>query len=247
MAEGRAAIWEVRDLSRLVDVLHATWPAAELRRAGPWTLRRGDGGGSRVSAATLEGPWGGFEAAEAGMRAWGQRPVFMVRPGETALDAALAARGHVRFDPTVLMEAEAETLAGAPDAATMVCEAPLARLAEIWAAGGVGPARLAVMGRAPTPKAWLLGRAGDSVAAAAFVAIHDGSAMMHALEVAPDARRAGLGAAMTRAAARWAMRNRAATFALAVTEANAPARALYHGMGLRDAGVYHYRHAPTFD
>jgi len=236
---------EAGDLSRLTDVLHATWPAAELRRAGPWMLRRGDGGGSRVSAATLEGPSGGFEAAEAGMLAWGQRPVFMVRPGEAALDAALAERGHVRFDPTVLMETEADALAGPPDAATMVCDAPLASLAEIWAAGGVGPARLAVMGRAAAPKAWLLGRAGDRVAAAAFVAVHDGTAMMHALEVSPGARRAGLGALMTRAAARWAMMNGARVFALAVTEANAAARSLYRGMGLRDAGLYHYRRAPT--
>jgi ribosomal protein S18 acetylase RimI-like enzyme len=234
----------VRDLSGLYDVLHATWPAAETRRAGPWTLRRGDGGGSRVSAATLDGGIGEFEAAEAGMRAWGQRPIFMVRSGEAALDAALEERGGVRFDPTVLMVAETDRLAGEVDAATMVCDAPLARLAEIWAGGGVGPARLAVMARACAPKTWLLGRTGDHAVAAAFVAIHGRTAMLHALEVAPEARRAGLGAAMTRAAARWAGVNGADRLALAVTEANAPARALYAGLGFRKAGEYHYRRSP---
>ena len=52
---GRRQVERCCDLSGLFDVLHATWPAAETRRAGPWTLRRGDGGGSRVSAATLDG------------------------------------------------------------------------------------------------------------------------------------------------------------------------------------------------
>ena len=234
----------MRDLSGLLDVLHATWPAAETRRAGPWTLRRGDGGGSRVSAATLDGEIGEFEAAEAGMRAWGQRPIFMVRAGEAALDAALVKRGHVRFDPTVLMVAETERLSGEIDGETMVCDAPLARLAEIWAGGGVGPARIAVMARAPAPKTWLLGRTADEAVAAAFVAIHDGVAMLHALEVAPEARRAGLGAAMSRASARWAGVNGADTLALAVTEANAPARALYARLGFRESGGYHYRRSP---
>lgn len=197
-----------------------------------------------MSAATLDGEIGEFDTAEAGMRAWGQRPIFMVRPGETALDAALAERGLVRFDPTVLMVAETERLAGEVDGATMVCDAPLACLAEIWAGGGVGPARLAVMARAPVPKTWLLGRAGDHAVAAAFVAIHGETAMLHALEVAREARRAGLGAAMTRAAARWAEVNGADRLALAVTEANAPARALYAGLGFMERPGYHYRGGP---
>ncbi len=125
----------------------------------------------------------------------------------------------------------------------MVCDAPLECQAEIWAAGGVGPARLAVMARARGPKTWLLGRAADRPAAAAFVAAHGGVAMLHALEVSPAARRAGLGSAMTRAAARWAADNGAGVLALAVTEANAPARALYAGLGFRESGGYHYRGA----
>jgi ribosomal protein S18 acetylase RimI-like enzyme len=233
----------VRDLRRLFEALHATWPAAEIRRTGPWTLRRGDGGGSRVSAATLDGEIGEFEAAEAAMLAWGQRPVFMVRPGEAALDAALAERGHARFDPTILLEARAEEVADVAGDATTIGDAPLACLREIWAAGGVGPARLAVMARATGPRAWLLGRAGDRAVAAGFVAVHDGTAMMHALEVAPAARRAGLGTAMTRAAARWAAANGGGTIALAVTEANASARALYAALGFVESGGYHYRGA----
>ena len=64
-------------------VLAATWPPAEAMRLGPWTLRRGAGGGSRVSAATLEGEDGAIESAAAAMLAWGQAPLFMIRDGDT--------------------------------------------------------------------------------------------------------------------------------------------------------------------
>lgn len=99
------------------------------------------------------------------------------------------------------------------------------------------------MARVKGAKIWLLGRVSDRPAATAFAAIHRGVAMLHALEVATDARRTGLGAAMTRTAALWAAENGAGSLALAVTEANAPACALYSGLGFRKVGGYHYRRA----
>jgi GNAT superfamily N-acetyltransferase len=65
--------------------------------------------------------------------------------------------------------------------------------------------------------------------------------MLHALEVTPETRRRGIATLMTRAAARWAAELGCATLALAVTEANAPARALYAVMGMREVARYHYR------
>ena len=41
------------------------------------------------------------------MRAWGQRPLFLLRPGEEALDAALAARGYGSRDRIVILAAPA--------------------------------------------------------------------------------------------------------------------------------------------
>jgi len=229
----------------LLAVLEATWPAAETAQAGPWHLRRGMGGGNRVSAATLEGPPGDPTDAEAVMRGWGQRPLFMVRPGEDALDAALAARGYSLHDASILLEGTVAGLA-APvlDATAIDCEGRLACMDAIWAAGGIGPARLAVMDRVAGPRAFLLGRLGDRPAACGFVAVAGGIAMLHALEVAPFARRQGIGARLTRLAAHWAAGQGAARLALAVTDANAPARALYGGLGLAEAARYHYRLAP---
>ncbi len=229
-------------MSDLFAALAGTWPAAEVREHGGWVLRRGEGGGNRVSAASRLGPGADPGVAEAAMAAWGQSPMFQIRPGDDDLDADLAARGYLRRDETLLMRAPAAELAWeAPEESVIFCTGPLASLAEIWAGGGIGPARLAVMARAPGPKLWLLGRAGDRPVGAGFVAVQDGVAMLHALEILAPARGQGLGGRMTRAAAAWARRAGAETFALAVTERNGAARALYGRLGLAEVARYHYR------
>ena len=68
--------------------------------------------------------------------------------------------------------------------------------------------------------------------------------MLSALQVAPFARRRGLAGRLVRAAAAWAAAAGAPTLALAVKVENAPARALYAGLGMVEAGAYHYRLAP---
>lgn len=228
--------------------LTATWPAAELHGMGPWTLRRGAGGGNRTSAATLDGeadaPDGLPAEAEAAMRGWGQRPLVMVRPGEDGLDAALEGRGWGAHDATRLLAAPVEALAAPGDLVAIPSELPLAAMESIWAGGGIGPGRLAVMARAPGARTYILGRLGDRPAGAAFVAVEGSVAMLHALEVAGFARRRGLAVRMTRAAADWAQAAGAKTLALAVTRANTGAQALYEGLGMTEAGAYHYRIAP---
>ena len=225
----------------LFPVVAATWPAARVWRAGPVALRDGQGGGSRVSAATVEGDWdeGDIAAAEAQMA----RPLFMVRGGEDRLDAVLAARGYAVMDPVVGYAAPVAALAveRPPPVTTFEVWPPLAAQVEIWAEGGIGPARLAVMDRVAGAKVSILGRLDDSPAGCGFVAIHQGVAMVHALEVRPRFRRRGLGRQMVTAAAFWARGRGAEWVALVVTEANAGARALYDGMGMRGAGRYHYR------
>jgi N-acetylglutamate synthase len=229
----------------LFAALAAIWPAAEIRRLGPWTLRRGAGGGSRVSAATLDGPDGDIAEAEAAMRAWGQTPLFMLRPGDAELDRRLAERDYAVRDPVVLLEAPTRALALAgQDERAILGPAPLAVMREIWHAGGIGPSRLAVMLRAPQPRVFVLGRSGDRPAGCGFAAGLGDIAMLHALEVTPFARRSGLGTAITRAAAAWAAERGFATLALTVTRSNAPARALYARLGVTEVSDYFYRVAP---
>ena len=231
------------------DTLAATWPAETTDRDG-WTLRRGRGAGSRVSAATREAAEADPRAAAAAMRAWDQRPLFMIRPGEEDLDAALAAMGYALEDPTALLAAPAAEVAGpgaAPDFGIVHCDAPLARMVELWDENEIGPARRAVMARAAGPKVFLLARDGDRPAGCAFVALDarpGGAAMIHALAIAPFARRKGLARRMTQAAAAWAARGGASELALAARADNAAALAPYRGLGFTPRAGYHYRTAP---
>lgn len=233
--------------SRLFDVLAATWPAAATRSVGPITIRDGKGGGKRVSAATAEGPVTAADlpAAEEAMRALGQAPLFMIRPGEEALDALLETEGYTVVDPTRIYDAPAETVARAarPEGqiGTIAVWEPLAFMLEVWREGGIGPDRIEVMNRVQGPKTGLIGRIGNGPGGTAFVAVHGDTAMLHALEVRRDRRRGGMGRGATIDAAKWGIAQGATRFALACTEANAAANALYSSLGMEAVTGYHYR------
>lgn len=236
------------DLADVYAAIAVTWPAARTAQVGPWTIREGKGGGSRVSAATVTGDWtlADLPRAEEAMQALGQTPLFMLRAGDEALDAALAARGYVIKDPVQIYAAPVDHLLTdpIPPVSAFTVWPPLAAQAEIWAAGGVGPSRLAVMDRAPFPKTTLLGRRNDQVAGTVYLGSHAGMAMLHALEIAKPHRRQGLGAIMTQAAARWAQRQGLAWLTLITTDANGAANALYSSLGMDVVGQYHYRIMP---
>ncbi|KMW58704.1 Histone acetyltransferase HPA2 [Candidatus Rhodobacter oscarellae] len=222
---------------QLYAVIEATWPPAATRRDGDWTLRDGAGGGKRVSAATLDGA-GAWDAQSA------QSPALvMVRAGEDRLDAVLAGQGYAVADPTVAYACPVAALTGAPlpPVSSFALWPPLAIQRDLWAEGGIGPERVAVMERAGGPRAAILARHNDQPAGTGFVAIHDNVAMIHAIEVTPAMRRQGVGANILRRAALWAQHQGATTLALLVTRANAPANALYSSLGMQIVGHYHYR------
>lgn len=230
------------DPRTLADVMEATWPAASLASCGPFLLRDGRGGGKRVSAATAEGPWDAADLARA-EQAMGAHPLFLIREGDEALDRALALRGYAIVDPVAAYSAPVAALKGegARHMSTFPHWPPMEIARVLWADAGIGPARLAVMARAQGARCVVLGRTNDRASGVAFVACHGSHAMLHALEVAPALRRQGSAQNILRAAARWAQGVGADTLSLVVTEANAPARALYQQLGMVEAGRYHYR------
>jgi GNAT superfamily N-acetyltransferase len=229
-------------------LMEGTWPPAERLACGPFTLRRGLGGGSRVSAATADDLCNDADIAQAegAMTAMGQRPLFMIRRGDARLDAALDRRGYSVMDPVVLYAAKVADLGPPPDPMTAFPHWPPLQIARVlWAEGGIGPARLAVMDRVELPKTAILGRTGDRPSGAAFVALSGPVAFLHALEVTPASRRKGAARALVRAAALWAGEADADWLALAVTKANGPARSLYASLGMQAVGQYHYRILPA--
>lgn len=231
--------------ARIYATLEATWPAAAYHRHGPWLIREGQGGGQRVSATTAEGPFlaEDISAAESAMQALGQPLLFMIRQGDDLLDTALAARGYQRHDPVLAYAAPTGLLAtpAPPAMSAFAIWPPLNIAAQLWADAGIGPGRLAVMQRVKGPKTTILGRLNDRASGIAFVACHGKTAMLHALEVCPAQRRQGSANNIMRAAAIWAQDQGAETLSLAVTEQNAPARALYASLGMEVVGPYHYR------
>ncbi|MEL6476840.1 MAG: GNAT family N-acetyltransferase [Pseudomonadota bacterium] len=225
---------------RLMRAIDATWPAAETRVEAGWVLRRGAGGGKRVSAASGAGD---IAVAEAGMAALGQQALFRLPGGQADLDADLAARGYDVLDPTIIYACLVSHLNDGRDETAKVirCTAPLRRIEEIWEAGGIGAGRRGVMERVAGPRRVLLGRAGDRPAGCAFIACDGEIAMVHAIEILPDFRRQGVGERLLRGAASFAAENGADWLTLAVTEVNGPANMLYQKLGMAEAGRYHYR------
>jgi ribosomal protein S18 acetylase RimI-like enzyme len=230
----------------LTALIDATWPAKSIRGVDGWTIRDGGGGGSRVSCASQLNPSANLADAEAAMRALGQTPLFMVRDGEDTLNATLDAKGYRIKDPVTFYTAPIDVIATQrpPPVTCFEVWPPLAAQTEIWSAGGIDAARLAIMDRANGPKTTVLSRTDDTPAGAAFAAIHDRTAMLHAIETATAYRRKGVGRNMIRALAFWAQGNGTDTVALLVTKANGGANALYASMGFTAVGGYHYRIHP---
>lgn len=235
-------------VQKLYAVIDGTWPARAKHALGPWTIRIDESDSSRVSSATAEFPFAGadIDDAEQAMKDAGQTPLFMIRSGEETLDHALAARGYVIKDPVNLYAACIADIATERPPAVTCFEVwpPLAVQAEVWAAGGIGKERLAVMDRAGCRKTTLLGRVNDTPAGTVYVGIAADCAMIHALEVSAGFRRQGLARHLTCAAAFWARGSGADYVTLVTTQANVGANALYSSLGMSLVGQYHYRTFP---
>ncbi|PHQ99815.1 MAG: GNAT family N-acetyltransferase [Marinosulfonomonas sp.] len=223
----------------------ATWPAAEFLTIGNWTIRRGAGGGQRVSSATANGPVTSedINVAEQAMGALGQNHLFMIREGDDALDAQLEAKGYRIKDPVNLYICPIETLTKiAPERlAAFPIWPPLAIINEIWAEQGIDAGRQAVMARAKGPKTAILARQNDRAAGVAYLAIHNSMAMLHALEVVPDQRRQGVAVNIMGVAAIWAQDNGATAFSVICVRDNVGANTLYTSLNMENVGHYHYR------
>ena len=229
----------------LYGVLENTWPAANLATVGPWTIRNGKNGGQRVSATTASGRVapGDLVQAEQAMNDLDQVQLFMIREGDETLDTMLAENGYQIKDPVTVYACPTHILTAEPPSRMSAFSIwpPLQIMKDMWAEGGVGPGRLAVMDRTPGPKMAILSRQNERAAGAGFVAIHGETAMIHAVEVISEMRRQGAGVNIMRAAAKWAQDAGATKISVVVTDANTGANALYANLGMTIVGHYHYR------
>ncbi|WP_458791554.1 GNAT family N-acetyltransferase [Yoonia sp. MH D7] len=232
----------------LYAVTDHTWPPVEKHICGPFTLRKGMNGGSRVSAATANGPFktSDIQTSASAMRNMNQAPLFMIREDDAPLDEMLHDLGYAIKDPVTLYAARVSdtTATRPPHKSVFTAWPPLATQVEIWTSGDIGAGRIAAMERAEMPKTTLLGRVNDRPAGTCYVGLSQGCAMVHALEVQSHFRRQGLARHMMHAAAFWARDHNADFLTLLTGSENKSANALYTSLGMTVVGHYHYRILP---
>lgn len=233
------------DQDALFAAVDATWRPYSQTKIGPWTIREGRGGGKRVSAASTQNSvtQSHIEQAAEVMAGLGQTPLFMIQGEQDTLDGQLESAGYSIIDPVDILVAKSNDLAeyDQSELDAIFTPEPIAILAEIWADGEIYKPRLDVMRRVSGTKTCILGRRADKPVGAAFAAIQNGIALVHAVEVKPSARRQGVALRMMRAAAWWAQQNGAEFFGCLTTSENTPAQTLYRKMGMEVASHYHYR------
>lgn len=233
--------WTPPKTKRVLEVVDVTWSAAEFFPCGPFTLRRGNDGGKRVSSASVEGAFAQTDilAVAAEMARIGQPELFQISDTDEALDEALARLGYDITDRVTLFAVPVDLIADM-GSATLAPE-PTLDMTTLWAEGSIGKGRLDVMRRVTAPKTCLIETLNGQPAAVAFVGCDRDTAMFHALEVRPSARRNGLGQRLIRAMAAWTKSQGATTLTLVVLSENQAACGLYRSLGFVEVGKYHYR------
>lgn len=235
------------DRAALFEVAEATWPPERRFQEGPWTFRQSNGGGKRVTAASCDHKvsLADIHVAEAKMEAMGQQVLFTLDP-DHEYDSILAENGYEMSDPTQLYHCDIDILASrqVPSVTAFPIWPPLQLARDIWADGGIGPDRVAVMERAQCERTAILGRVNDRAGGVVYAGLHKGCVMIHALEILTGQRRFGLATSLMIAAAQWGAARGATSFALLVTKQNAGANALYTSLGMAAQDGYHYRVKP---
>lgn len=231
-----------------------TWRPVESAEVDGWVLGFSGGFTRRANSVV---PWqapadpvAAIEAVEAAYAARGLPSVVRVdasaRPGD--LDSLLAGRGYAAVAATRVMARTVDVapeVPGTPDARIDVADRPddpwLVGWLDVKAAGRAVDTDLARAVVAGSPALYLTARDDVGVTAVVRAALAGDWVGLSCLMVAPRARRRGLaGLLSARALAEAATRGARRAF-LQVEATNAPAAALYAGLGFVVVDEYHYR------
>ncbi|RRQ84161.1 GNAT family N-acetyltransferase [Streptomyces griseofuscus] len=239
----------------LARVTSRGWRPVESERLGEWELRAAGGYTRRAnSVLPLGDPGCPLDAALAAVRRWyGERglPAYVqtatgAEGTQELLGAELERRGWVREVSAEVWIGALAPLADRPAGADVV----LAREAdEAWLARyqrkGVSEVALRVLSAGPS--VWFAtvpGEPGGAPAAIGRCVVDGRWAGFAAVEVDPGRRRQGLATEVMAALARRALAEGASAGWLQVESDNAPARALYTGLGFSRHHAYHHFREP---
>ena len=236
------------------------WPPTELRHLHGWLLRAGTRGSRRLnSAQTLAfdvqhdrrlAP--AIAEAERWYAARGLPPCFQLTDAfaPPGLDEALAAAGYARLTPTALMLADAadlrRALPGAPEVELLhrPGQGVMNAMADPLWGDATRRERAALIARIRRPYRLGLVSVGGEPAAGGLVVADGDLAGLFALRTQVPFRRRGLGRRLVAGLVGWALGQGATRIYLQVEKGNAPALALYAGLGFASAYGYWYRERP---
>lgn len=243
---------------RAEEACRNAWPAPREAHLGGWLLRAAGGPTRRTNSLNpLRGPRAAPEAAvaacEAAFRGLGRPPLFRIVSLAPELDPVLAERGYAAEGASLTLVAD---LAGLPEAEAdpgdpvHIAEAPdadwLALRAMINAADPEAERAYRAMHAAILlPRACAALRAEGAIAAQAYAVLDGTLVVIESVATMEACRGRGYARRVVEALMRWGRSRGAGAACLQVVAENAPARALYAGLGFdREVSRYHYRRAP---
>jgi GNAT superfamily N-acetyltransferase len=239
------------DPRQLEIVADRAWPARESGALGGWRLNASDGWSRRINACWPLGEPGlpvdeAIAATEAFYAEHGLPACFKLADGAVVpsnLSEHLRARGYYPTHGTLVMVGE--VVGGPSDPAVTVSEAPDPAFEAVLAASAAGNTadareRLDALSRIPAPARFARLDIGGEVAALGATAIDGDWAGIFGMRTLPDHRRKGLARRILGALLGEARTLGARRVYLQVEADNAPAIALYSGLGFTPAYGYRY-------
>jgi N-acetylglutamate synthase len=243
---------------RVEETCLNAWPALRQAHYGGWMLRFSGGLTRRANSANaLSGSRDDGDAffveVEALYRHQRQPAIYRLTSliGD-ATDRRLDARGYGKEGPSLVLYREFGPSPEAFDPAVRLLARPspgwFAAMAALQSYGARNAALYRrIVGAVPVPAAYamLVESDHDQPAALAYGAIHRRILCYVSVVTDPDRRRRGHARRIIASLAAWAADEGARAACLEVEAANAPALALYEGLGFREVYRYHYRRQPA--
>ncbi|HZT89725.1 MAG TPA: GNAT family N-acetyltransferase [Stellaceae bacterium] len=239
------------------------FPALRVALLQGWLLRFSGGTRRTANSATpLRGASANaddlVEPVEALYRQLGQPAIFRIPSFlDPCVDAALAARGYTMEGTSCVIFGDVRSIASAalPAQQAGVVTRVSSRASSDWFArvaamqgqtGEQAAVYRRIVGSITLPVAFAETLAAHEIVAAAFGIVHNGLLCFESVVTDSGHRRRGHARRNLAALAQWALEAGATGASLQVEAPNAPARALYQGIGLTtELHRYHYRRQPA--
>jgi ribosomal protein S18 acetylase RimI-like enzyme len=239
------------DIAALEGACLTAVPAQRVAFDGSFVVRSFLGGTGRANAASSLWPMDDPDLAARVARieilyeAQGLPVRFRSMPLDPpGLAEILVARGYVTKDETIIFTVSAETLARTDEAVTVLATPDVDWMAVTATAEHQVPARRAekerAVGMMMVPAAWLVLHEGGTPLACISVVADGNLAGFFDLAVVPEARRRGISARITRAAAHWAAAQGARWIWAQVAASNQASCAAQRSLGMQEAYRYIY-------